>query len=352
MSKKLVHGGDWAGFEREFCYEPLDFSANVSPLGVPDGVVKAICDSAKNVDRYPDPLCRSLREAIAGYEGVESSWIACGNGAADIIFRLALSGKGQKALVTAPTFSEYETALKTCGCTVERYTLSEESSFRVDDGFLDRIDSSVDMVFLCEPNNPTGVTSGRDFLIKALKKCEEAGALLVIDECFNEFIDDPESMTMKGALKNTKNLFILKAFTKVFAMAGVRLGYCICSNEDVLDGVMEAGQPWSVSEIAQEAGVAALRELTYVKELRDMTRKERTYLVGALEGLGLKVIHGEANYLLFKAPADLDERLRKRGVLIRNCSNYPGLGEGWFRTAVRTHDDNVRLIEILTEELK
>jgi len=348
MRKKLTHGGDWAGFKREYGYEPLDFSANVSPLGVPSSVVRAITNAAVEADKYPDPLCRDLSDRIAAYEEVSSDYVICGNGAADIIFRLAAYMKGKTALVTAPTFSEYETALAANGCEVRRYRLSEESGFHVDPGFLDQITDDVDLVFLCEPNNPTGVTSGRGFLEEALKSCEAHGAVLVIDECFNEFIDDPQSASMKKALENTENLLILKAFTKVFAMAGVRLGYALCSNESIVSGIREAGQPWAVSGLAQAAGIAALGEPEYIMRLSEMVKRERGFLFEGLTGLGLKVIPGEANYLLFKGPDDLEDRMREEGILIRNCSNYPGLGDGWFRTAVRTREDN----EILLEKMK
>lgn len=351
MTVKLTHGGDSAGFRREYGYDPLDFSANVSPLGVPDSVVKAITDAAIEADKYPDPLCRDLCDAIGEYEGVDPSFVICGNGAADIIFRFAGAMKDKKVLVTAPTFSEYETALTANGCEVRRYTLKEENGFRVDDGFLKEITDDTDIVFLCEPNNPTGVTSGRDFLMKALSTCEKHGAILVIDECFNEFIDDPQSATMKEALGSTKNLLILKAFTKVFAMAGVRLGYALCSNEEVIQGIRETGQPWSVSGLAQAAGIAALSEPEYVTRLSAMVKEERPFLKAGLEELGLKVMPGEANYLLFRGPSDLEDRMRRRGILIRNCSNYPGLGEGWFRTAVRTREDNEKLLQIMKEEL-
>lgn len=351
MAVKLTHGGDCCGFRREFGYDPLDFSANVSPLGVPDSVVKAITDAAIDADRYPDPLCRDLCDAIAEYEGVDPSFIICGNGAADIIFRFAGAMKNKKVLVTAPTFSEYETALAANGCVVDRYILKEENGFHVDDGFLDAITDDTDIVFLCEPNNPTGVTSGKEFLKRALSACESHDAFLVIDECFNEFIDDPQSLTMKEALNSTKNLLILKAFTKVFAMAGVRLGYGLCSNEEVITAIRDTGQPWAVSGLAQAAGIAALSEPEYVTRLSEMVKRERPFLKTGLEILGLKVMPGEANYLLFRGPSDLEERMRERGILIRNCSNYPGLGEGWFRAAVRTREDNEKLLEIMKEEL-
>ena len=351
MTQKLTHGGDVTGFRREYGYDPIDFSANVSPLGVPSSVVRAITDAACEADKYPDPLSRDLCDGIAAYEGVKSEYVVCGNGAADIIFRFAAYMKNKTALVTAPTFSEYETALMASGCEVRRYRLKEENGFHVDDGFIDQIKDDVDIVFLCEPNNPTGVTSGRDFLTKTLTACEKNNAILVIDECFNEFIDDPQSLTMKKALEKTGNLLILKAFTKVFAMAGVRLGYALCSDEKVISGIRNAGQPWAVSGLAQAAGIAALGEPEYVTRLSDMVRRERSFLYEGITSLGLKVIPGEANYLLFRAPSDFEQRMRKEGILIRDCSNYPGLGEGWFRTAVRTREDNEMLLEKMKKVL-
>ena len=154
--KQLTHGGDWAGYRAEFGRDPLDFSANVSPLGLPEGVAKAITAALATADRYPDPLCRALREKLAVAEGVPAEWLLCGNGAADLIFRLALAAKPRTALVTAPTFAEYATALETAGCTVERHFLREENDFAMTKDLLNAVHPGTNMVFLCQPNNPTG----------------------------------------------------------------------------------------------------------------------------------------------------------------------------------------------------
>ena len=153
---QLVHGGDWAGYRAEFGRDALDFSANVSPLGLPEGVARAITAALPTADRYPDPLCRELRAKLALHEGVPAEQILCGNGAADLIFRLVWARKPRRALVTAPTFAEYATALESVGCTVERFFLREQEDFAVTDAFCAAIRPGVDMVFLCQPNNPTG----------------------------------------------------------------------------------------------------------------------------------------------------------------------------------------------------
>lgn len=349
--KALTHGGDWAGYQAEYGRQPLDFSANISPLGLPEGIQKAIIEAIPVADRYPDPLCRELTAAIARKENIPETYCLCGNGAADLIFRVAAAAKPKKALLTAPCFAEYKQALDTVDCETEHYFLQEERDFRLDAGFLDDIKEDTDMVFLCEPNNPTGVTTDRNLLLKILKKCREVGALLVLDECFNDFLDEPEMQTQKTELEDHPNLLILKAFTKMYAMAGVRLGYCLCSDEELLETMRQAGQPWAVSSLAQAAGLAALREDAYVERVRSLIQKERSYLKAELKGLGLRVIDGEANYILFQSKQELVQPMGEKGILLRSCGNYKGLDDTWFRIAVRTHAENERLILAMKEVL-
>ena len=348
----LVHGGDWAGYSEEYGTRPLDFSANVSPLGVPQGVQQAIAAAAQTADQYPDPLCRSLCQKLAEHENVPASWLLCGNGAADLILRAVLAQKPKKALLTAPAFAEYEAALTICGCQTEYYFLRQENDFRLDEGFLQAIVPGVDLVFLCEPNNPTGVSSPQSFLLQVLEKCRCCGALVVLDECFADFLQKPQRHTMKSALAQYPNLVILKAFTKLYGMAGVRLGYCLCANREQIEKMRNAGQPWAVSSLAQAAGEAALKETVYVQAVRRIVQRERPWMLQQLTELGLRVVPGEANYLLFHCSRALLQPLRQRGILLRSCSNYRGLNENWYRTAVRTHEENIRLLQALSEVIR
>lgn len=348
----LAHGGDWTGYLEEYGAQPLDFSANVSPLGVPSSVKQAIADTAETADRYPDPLCRSLCRKLAVYEQVSESYVLCGNGAADLIFRAVMAGKPRKALLTAPTFAEYEAALKACGCQIQYYFLREENDFRLDDGFLEAIVPGVDMVFLCEPGNPTGVSTPREFLLRVVGQCARCKALLILDECFNAFLEEPGKHTLKGVLAEFPNLVIIKAFTKLYGMAGVRLGNALCADKTFVEKMRRAGQPWAVSSLAQAAGEAALGEATYVERVRQVVTKERSWMIGQLKNMGLRVVPGEVNYLLFRCQVPLMEPLRRRGILLRSCSNYRGLGEGWYRTAVRTHEENIRLIQAMSEVVR
>lgn len=350
----LTHGGDWAGYEIEYGSEPLDFSMNVNPLGISMHTRLAISKAGGNAYRYPDPLCRRLRTELGAHEAVPSDWIFCGNGAADIIYRLAAlldAAPAKRLLVTAPTFSEYETAFVSSGWDVSHFMLQAENGFRLNRSLIGSIDEEIGVLFLCEPNNPTGQATDRELLAEILQHCRERGILLIVDECFNGFLDDPGDHTMVGYLSEYDNLVILKAFTKLYGMAGIRLGYCLCSNIRVIDALYRCGAPWNVSSLAQAAGIAALEDRNHVRRGRRIVRQERPLLIEALESFGVTQIFGEANYLLFKSRPGLCEQLREKGILIRNCANYCGLTDGWYRIAVRTERENGKLIEALKEVL-
>ena len=259
----LTHGGDWMGYREQFGRDALDFSANVSPLGLPEGVAKAITAALATADRYPDPLCRALREKLAVAEGVPAEWLLCGNGAADLIFRLALAAKPRTALVTAPTFAEYATALGTVDCRVERHFLREENDFAVTKDLLNAVHPGTNMVFLCQPNNPTGQLASPALVRRAAARCAACGAVLAVDECFLDFLPDGDRWTAKPLLTEFPNLVIFKAFTKLYGMAGVRLGYALSADTALLDAMQHTGQPWAVSSLAQAAGLAALDETAY-----------------------------------------------------------------------------------------
>ena len=349
---ELVHGGDWAGYRARFGHDALDFSANVSPLGLPQGVADAIVAALPTADRYPDPLCRELRTALSRAEQLPEPWILCGNGAADLIYRLVWALKPRRALLPTPTFAEYAAALESVGCEVKRKTLHKADDFAVTEAFVQAVNQSIDLVFLCQPNNPTGQITPPELVQRLVRRCADCGAVLVVDECFLDFLQQRDALTAKPLLQTAPNLVILKAFTKLYAMAGVRLGYALCSNTALLAKMQAAGQPWGVSSLAQAAGAAALRETAYADAVRALIADQRPRLAAGLRALGLQVIEGSANYLLFRAPETLGAALQQRGVCLRSCGNYPGLSAGWYRTAVRTAPENEQLLQTMREVLK
>lgn len=347
---KHTHGGNIYKYKN--C---IDFSANCNPLGTPQRVKDAIVRSLDTISDYPQVGCDALREAIAEYEScgaVGPGNIICGNGAAEVIFSLCRAVRPKHALLPAPTFAEYEQALRSVDCEIEYFMLSEEHAFHVPEAFIDSLHEELDMVFFCNPNNPTGVLTSRDFLLNVLERCRDLGIWLVLDECFLDFVRETECHTLKSEIAEYQNLFILKAFTKRYAMAGVRLGYGICGNDALLERMTWMTQPWNVSSVAQAAGIAALKETAYVEQGRRIVFEEQQYLCSEMKRLGLKVYEPQANYIFFHGPECLFDDCLEQGILIRDCSNYAGLQKGYFRIAVKLHADNRKLIGALEKIMR
>ena len=345
--RKDPHGGDTYA-----CPGALDFSANTNPLGTPDEVSKAAEESLSRMDRYPDPYCRELVKAISRFEGLPETFILCGCGAAELIFSYCYAVKPKRALELAPTFSEYSAALDAVGCQIDRWTLKWENGFAVDSSFCDYLQNGQwDAVFLCNPNNPTGRLIEPELLEKIAETCRHKGTRLFVDECFLDLTDSWRENSLKGMLTQYPGLFILKAFTKSYGMAGLRLGYCLSGDNELLSDMAGFSQPWNVSIPAQAAGVAALKQSDFLEQTRSLIRRERPWLEQSLSALGLDVCPSCTNYLLFYSKISLLEKLATRGIVIRDCSNYKGLKKGWYRIAVKRHRENVLLVSALKEIL-
>ena len=337
---KNPHGGDVYGAEIQ-----LDFSANVNPLGTPPGVVAAIQDAAKLVRQYPDPYCRALTAAISAHEGAPEGYLLCGNGAAELIYAYCEALRPRHAVELAPTFLEYSAGAVHFGAKVSRYVLSPAADFLPDEGILTFLQQEQpDVLFLCTPNNPTGRTIPRALLEELLSLCAGQGTRVLLDECFLDFT---ETESAKNLLPQYPNLLILKAFTKNYALAGVRVGYCMTHDAALLQKMAEGAQPWNVSLLAQAAGVAALRETEYFARAKALIARERRTLSAELTALGLHVCPSEANYILFRGPEGLHAALLQEKIAIRNCENYAGLGPGWYRIAVRLPEENKALLQAL-----
>lgn len=326
----------------------LDFSVNTNPLGTPPAAIRAVVESTERLCQYPDPHCGALVSALAEREGVPEECVQCGGGAAELIFSYCLALRPRRALELAPTFSEYSAALEAAGCRVERCPLLEENGFAVTDTLLEVLaESDCDTVFLCNPNNPTGRLIEPNLLEEILRLCRRRGIRLFVDECFLDLSDGWETSSLKKYVLEYNNIFILKAFTKTYGMAGLRLGYCLSGDQALLSAMSRLVQPWNVSLPAQAAGVAALGERRFLEEARALIRRERPRLRDGLEKLGFTVCPSQANYLLFKSSRDIFHPLLEQGILLRDCSNYRGLGPGWYRTAVKLPEENQALIQAM-----
>lgn len=337
--KEQIHGGDIYRNK-----DVTDFSVNSNPLGTPDSVLQAVCEAAGRVKHYPDIRCEMLKAAISRFEKIREEEILCGNGAAELFFAAVLAVRPRKALLPVPSFAEYEKALAVTDTRPVFYELKEEYGFELREDILMEITPDIDMLFLCNPGNPTGLTIEKDLLIEIAEKCKKCGTVLLLDECFIEFLDVPSEYEMKEELERYPNLMIVKAFTKIFCMPGLRLGYCISSNQELLQKMEGVLQPWNVSIPAQEAGIAALSDCkTYIERTRQFVKKERQFLREALESAGYFVYASKANYLFFRGKKGLYEDALKAGFLIRDCGNYRGLTEGYYRIAVREKKENERI---------
>ena len=337
------HGGDIYGHNPPV----LDFSISLNPLGPPRKVLEAAREAVLDWDRYPDPRCRGLRRAAAARYGVPEEALLFGNGASDLIDRFLQTLRPGKTVLLAPTFSEYRRVLEALHSSVAEHRLIQERGFAASDALLDAIRPGVELVFLCDPNNPTGRRMDPDLLREAWKRCRTVGAFLAVDQCFLELsVGDPDALLgelLKGGL------ILFRALTKSYALAGLRLGYCLCGDRDLLDRMEILGPPWPVSTPAQAAGEVALAEFPdWPRRSLPLLSRERERLTWELGRLGLWVCRSDANFLFFQGPLDLGERLfQQTGMTLRDCANYAGLGPGWYRIGLRTEEDNSRLIQAL-----
>ena len=323
----------------------LDFSANINPLGMPLSVKNALVDGVERFSLYPDTDCTELRKNLSAHEKIKAENIVCGNGAADLIYRIVYAAKPKKALLISPTFSEYEKALSEMSCDIDFYALDEKNDYAPDENLLERLTDDKDIFFLCNPNNPVGNVIDAVLMRQIADKCAEKSILLVVDECFMDFVADGEKYTAKRFMR--ENTVIIKAFTKTYAMAGLRLGYALFGSEAVAEKVKHTGQCWGVSGPAQLAGIAALGETEYVGKSVELVSREREYMLSAINKIGIKTYPSVTNFILFTSDIPLEKLLAEQGIAIRGCDNYRGLGKNFYRTAVRLHSENEALIKAL-----
>lgn len=341
---KIPEHGGICGLETRA--DVLDFSANLNPLGMPENVREALERSAGDWERYPDPDCTELTERLSERLGVPEKNIVCGSGAADLIYRIIGAVRPKKALIAEPCFSEYKKALEEYGADVCEYPLFEDSGFAVGDDLTGAVTERLeeaDMLILASPNNPTGRVIPRELLREICGECEKRGVIFLCDECFLEFTEI-SSVSVREFLG--PYVIALSAFTKTYALAGLRLGYAVFGDERLAEKVKHRGQYWSVSAPAQTAGIAALDPINkdYLERSRRLISEQRKFLTEKLSRLGIKVFPSDANFLLLKTGLPLYDMLCGQGIIIRRCANFEVLNGDFYRIAVRTERENKTLI--------
>lgn len=333
MEYNYTHGGDVYRNPIEY-----DFSINVNPLGMPLASIQAAHEGIVLTGRYPDCRAEQLCRAIAKAQNIPADRIIPGNGAAELLYALGQTIPG-KALAIAPTFTGYAEAVAAGGGELT-YASDEQE-------LLAKMDDSIRLVFLCNPNNPTGTLFTREQILRVLAKAEAMQAYVCVDECFLPFLEAEASYSMLPYLAKHPRLLVLRAFTKIYCMAGLRLGYLACGDTELQSRIRAKLQPWNTSIPAQLAGIAALSDTEYLAKTRENLQAERAYLVPRLRELVAEVYDGYGNFLLFRDEPDLKERMLEVGVLIRACGDFEGLDDTYFRIGIRSHSENQEFIRRL-----
>lgn len=325
----------------------MDFSVNVNPFGIPKGVEAALHDAVKSCTGYPDPAAEALKDKLAKALSVPKDFLLFGNGASELLMAAVHALKPQKILIPVPSFSGYEYAAEAVSAKTLFFPLREEEAFAFTDDFFHALTEDVDLLFLANPNNPTGRVILPDRLLRILQLCRERHITVVLDECFLAFCQGAKSAL--PLLMQYPNLLLLCAFTKIFAIPGVRLGYLLSADSDMINRIGGQLPEWNLSLLAQEAGIACMGETEYLQKTAEYIKQERAYLEEALRGLGIRVFPGDANFLLLYTEAPLYELLLQRKILIRDCESFRGLKKGYYRIAVKTRAENEMLWKAIGE---
>ena len=384
-TKMDFHGGNiYKIFREKNIKEILDYSSNINPYGIPESLKKRITENLEILERYPDPDYIELRQKLAHLNKVDMSNIILGNGATEIIFLFMKVINPKKILIAAPTFGEYERAVKamkrvenssilgnsdkkkddenSCGkqkIKIEYFELKENDDFKLNiHNLKNELEKKYDLLIMCNPNNPTGKFLKLDETEEILKECNKYNTKLFIDEAFIDFLKDGMKESIINTKENRYNLFVTRAFTKFFAIPGLRLGYGIYFDKKLEKRISEKKEPWSVNNIAEMAGLTVLDDTKYIEETLKWIEEEKIYMYEKLNKIpGIKVYETEVNFITGKIDEKLfseglnvkilREKMLEQGILIRDASNFNFLDERFFRLAIKNRKNNNRVIETL-----
>jgi len=324
----------------------MDFSASINPLGVPESVVQAIRESIQYLPHYPEPFTEQLTMQLGRHLDLDPQTVLCGNGSTELIYLVTRALAPRNVLIPAPTFSEYERACMIVrGTSCVRFALARENNFDLDPEEFIAAMAGCDMAFLCNPNNPTGRLLKRDAVLAIAEAAERMSCYLVVDEAFIDFA--PE-YSVAHDVAHYSHLIVLRSLTKFYALSGLRIGYGVFS-QDVADLMRDHKEPWTVNSLAQKAGSVALNDQAYQKKTIAAIKEGKQFLEKGFTTLGVEYVPSAVNYYLLRlsnAQGAIDS-LRKKGILIRACSNFPGLDGSDVRVAVRSLEENAALLKEL-----
>ncbi len=339
---KSIHGGD---VYRN--HVNIDFSVNVNPLGTPESIENSLYNAVRLSGQYPDMEAEKLKEAVGSMLSIKKEYLLFGNGASELFMALIHGINPQKILIPVPSFYGYEYAAGAMDGKIVYYETYESERFCLKEDFFDILTDDTGLIFIANPNNPTGALLSKEYLLRLLCHCRKKRIYVVLDECFIEFCKDAPSMIEET--KKFDNLIIIRAFTKIFSVPGVRLGYMVCSNSSLLEKIKRQLPEWNLSCFAQACGCECAKHSEFIEKTKEYIKKEREFLEEGLKKLKLRVFSSKTNFILVYSREPLYEKLLEHGILIRDCESFRGLSKGFYRIAVKTRAENNILLKTIGE---
>ncbi|MCR5579969.1 MAG: aminotransferase class I/II-fold pyridoxal phosphate-dependent enzyme [Pseudobutyrivibrio sp.] len=355
--KDHFHGSDLEKIEKIYNIKKEDiisFSANVNPLGISPKLKEQITEHIDCITTYPDRDYVKLRECIANYCKTEVDNVIVGNGSTELISLFVKIEQPKKAMILGPTYSEYEREISLSGGKTIYYPLKEENDFTLDcNHFISKLTEDIDMLIICNPNNPTGTAIPTQDMRHILDACKECDIFVMVDETYVEFAEDIDKVSAVSLTRTYGNIAILRGTSKFFAAPGLRLGYAICSNPDLIQTINQRKDPWSINSIAVIAGTLMFSDTEYIEATKNLIKTERDRLYKLFsESSRFKPYKPQGNFMLLKILDDLTsgelfDRCIREGLMIRDCSTFPYLDDKYIRICFMNPEDNTRLANLL-----
>lgn len=318
--------------------EVLDFSENCNPAGPPEAIQTGWNELLPKISRYPDPNGEPFRSAVAEFHGIGDEQLVLGNGAAEILSLVANRYRGKRAILVHPTFSEYEATLTAAGASITHVQASEENGFALPIEELIIAMDIADVLYICTPNNPTGVLPNRTELDSLIQHAATVSCDVILDEAFIDWVD--ENLSFIPEVKNYSNLIVVRSMTKLYAIPGIRLGYAV-AHPDRIDAIKRSAPHWNINAIAAQLGTICLQQADYRERAILQATEERLKMTNFLTAHVCKVIDSVANFILFKPPVhiaaqDVFNSLLTQGIVVRHTENFKGLGGRWLRIGMKS----------------
>lgn len=361
--KEHFHGSDLEKIEAYYGIKKEDitsFSANVNPLGISYRLRQELSNHIDAITSYPDREYTALRKCIADYVHTDYQNILVGNGSTELISLVTQITHPKKALIVGPTYSEYEHEISLSGGRSHYFRLKESDQFELDlEALQDALTPDTDLLVICNPNNPTSSQITRITMRTILDTCKERGIFVMVDETYVEFSDQAAEITSIPLTTYYNNIIILRGISKFFAAPGLRLGYAICGNRQLLSEIDSRKNPWTINSLAAIAGEIMFRDNEYIQDTSNLITGERKRICATLDQWNsVKYYPPNANFVLVKilkggiTSEDLFDAAIRQGLMIRDCSTFPFLDHRYIRFCFMHPDDNDRLIHVLQDKLE